>query len=244
MAIELIVVTLGGFVASFVNAAFATGGIYIVLATSTAVFPVAVAVPLQSVFAMGSLVARIIVFWQHIHWPVVMAFASGSVIGVYLGGLVFVSLPEGMIAILLGLLLLTLIWMPSTDWRPPFRHPFALVGIAHSFLGTVFGVGALLQPTILRTSLGKLAITATLAACLAIMDVFKLTAYIWHGFDYRPYLPHIALAIIAGFLGTWCGKRVSHKISESVFRTVFKWLVTLVALQLLYRGAVFYTQSI
>jgi uncharacterized membrane protein YfcA len=238
VAIELVVVTLGGFVASFVNAAFATGGIYIVLATSTAVFPVAVAVPLQSVFAMGSLLARVVVFWQHIQWPIVLAFAAGSTVGVYLGAQVFVNLPEGLIALLLGILLLLLIWMPLGNFTLPMKHPFAFVGVLHSFIGTVFGVGALLQPTILRTTLQKLAITATLAACLAIMDVFKIIGYLSHGFDYRPYIPHIALAVIAGFVGTWCGKRVTHRISESTFRRVFKWLVTIVALQLLYRGSV------
>lgn len=237
MLIELAVVTLGGFVASFVNAAFATGGIYIVLATSTAVFPVAVAIPLQSVFAMGSLVARIAVFWRHIQWPIVVAFAAGATLGVYLGAQVFVSLPQGLIAIMLGTLLLLLIWIPVGDFKLPLRHPFALVGVIHAFLGTIFGVGALLQPTMLRTRLRKLAITATLAACLAAMDVFKIVGYIAHGFDYRPYFPHIGMAIIAGFSGTWCGKRISHKISEANFRRVFKWLVTIVALQLLYRGA-------
>lgn len=236
MSIELIVVTLGGFVASFINAAFATGGIYIVLASSTAVFPLAVAVPLQSVFAMGSLLARMVVFWRHIQWPVAGAFAAGSTVGVFIGAKAFVSLSERLMSLLLGGLLLLLIWAPPLRRPLPLRHPFALVGVIHSFLGTVFGVGAILQPVILRTRLDKLAITATLAACLAIMDVFKITAYIYHGFDYRPYLAHICGALLAGFAGTWCGKRVSQKISESTFRTVFRGLVTLVAIRLLYRG--------
>jgi len=233
---ELVVVTVGCFTASFVNAAFATGGIYIILACSTAVFPISVAVPLQSAFAFSSLAARVVYFWSYIYWPVVAAFIFGSAIGVAAGASVFVTMPEAAISLLLSILLLFLVWAPPVNVSMPFNHPFFPVGIAHSFLGTVFGVGALLQPAILRTDLRKLQITATLAACLITMDCFKLTAYVYHGFRYSDYLYHIALATGAGVAGTFAGKRIEHQISENTFRIVFKWLITLVALRLLYRG--------
>ena len=47
MDLTLIVIILGGFCASFINAAFATGGIYIMLAATSSVLPLTVAVPLQ-----------------------------------------------------------------------------------------------------------------------------------------------------------------------------------------------------
>ena len=304
MILELLVVTAGGLLAAFINAAFATGGIYLILASSSFVFPLSVAIPLQSAFAFASLAARIAYFRQYIYWPIVGLFVIGSVFGVAIGSTVFVALPEATIALLLGLFLLVLIWMPSvrqdtgshdtglhhagtpgaspkssaftnvqstgtttqsaavqptaaqgvvtesevtkskateriaTKRQTPLTWIFLPVGVAHSFLGTVFGVGTLLQPTILRTTLTKLQITGTLAACLLCMDVFKLTGYIAHGFDYSDYWPHIVCATIAGFIGTVAGKRVTHRVSEQTFRLVFKWLITLVALRLVYRGIV------
>ena len=236
MELELIVITAGSFIASFVNAAFATGGVYVLLAASSSVLPLTAAVPLQSAFAFSSLLARIAYFWTHIKWPIVGAFAIGSALGVFLGARIFVSLPESTIALLLGCLLLIFIWFPKVDWKIPFKHPFLFVGAVHSFLASMFGVGALLQPAILRTNLLKLQITSTLAACLVTMDVFKITGYVSYGFDYLQYVPHIILATIAGFVGTWAGKRVTHLISEKTFRMVFKWLITVVAIRLLYRG--------
>ena len=319
MTVELLVVTAGGLLAAFINAAFATGGIYLTLASSSFVFPLSVAIPLQSAFAFASLAARIAYFRQYIYWPIVGLFVIGSVFGVAIGSTVFVALPEATIALLLGLFLLVLIWMPSVRQdtglhntglhhagthiagtpgasskssafnnvqsagtakqsaeaqrssaqgassqsttargvvtesditkseatervakrnQQPLTWIFLPVGVAHSFLGTVFGVGTLLQPTILRTTLTKLQITGTLAACLLCMDVFKLTGYIAHGFDYRDYWPHIVCATIAGFIGTVVGKRVTHRVSEQTFRLVFKWLITLVAFRLVYRGIV------
>ncbi len=237
LLIELAVITTGGFIAALVNAAFATGGIFIVLATSTAVFPLTVAVPMQSALAFGSLVARIVYFHKYIYWPIVVMFVAGCVIGVTTGANVFVIMPESAIGLLLGALLLVLIWAPDFQLPMADKKPFFLIGIAHSFIATVFGVGSLLQPVILRTRLLKLQITATLAVCMISMDVFKITAYVSHGFNYAAYLPHIVLATGAGFAGTYVGKRVEHRVSEQTFRRVFKWLITFVALRLLTRGA-------
>ncbi|MBX2825253.1 MAG: sulfite exporter TauE/SafE family protein [Gammaproteobacteria bacterium] len=233
---QVIVLTLGSFIASFVNGAFATGGVYLLLAASAAVFPLTVVVPLQSILAFSSLIARVALFWQHIVWAIVIPCTAGALIGVAIGSRIFVSLSEHVIALLLGLVLLVVIWFPKTEWRLPMKHPFFLIGGVHAFIATLFGVGGLLQPSILRTSLLKMQITGTLASCLLIMDVFKLYGYFYYGFNYLDYLPHILAATIAGIIGTWCGKRITHRISEQLFRTVFKTIITLVALRFLYRG--------
>ena len=236
--LALTVITAGCFLAAFINAAFATGGVYIMLAASTSVLPLTAAVPLQAAFSFASLLARMIYFWTHINWRIVAGFAIGSAIGVFFGARVFVSLPEATIATLLGCLLIFLIWTPTSRIQINIKHPFFYVGVIHSFLGTLFGVGTLLQPAILRTRLRKLEITSTLAGCLLSMDIFKITGYVAYGFDYRAYIPHIVMATLAGIVGTWMGKRVTHFVSERVFRAVFKWLITLVAIRLLYKGLI------
>jgi uncharacterized membrane protein YfcA len=234
--LTLVVITVGSLVASFVNAAFATGGIYILIAASSSVLPLTAAVPLQSAFAFSSLLARILYFRKHIDWRIIGNFVIGALVGVFVGARIFVSLDEATIATLLGSLLLLLIWLPTPNWKIPFKHPFVIVGALHSFLGTLFGVGVILQPAILRTPLLKLQITSTLAGCLISMDIFKMIGYVYYGFDYLQYIPHILLATIAGFVGTWLGKRVTHLVSERGFRIAFKILITLAAIRLLYRG--------
>ena len=209
MDITLIVVTLGAFAASFVNAAFATGGVYIMLLSTLAVLPASAAIPLQSPLAAGSLAARI--------------------------GL-FIAASDAVLQMLLGFVLLALIWLPKTGGRWTPKHPFFYVGVVHSFVGTMFGVGGVLQSVIIRTQLRKVQITGTLAACMISLDVMKMTSYVSFGFRYQDYVPHIVLATFAGFTGTWIGKRVTVHVSETAFRTVFRWLITLVALRLVYKG--------
>lgn len=231
----VVVVTLGSLIASFVNAAFATGGVYILLFSSSAVLPLSAAVPLQSAFAAASLIARVGLFWGHIDWRIVRMFFLGCLVGVGIGTWTFAALPEQVIALLLGVVLLLLIWMPRLP-SLPLKRPFILVGVVHSYLGSLFGVGGVLQPLLLRTELRKMQLTGTLAAAMLSLDVLKAFGYSSFGFNYLDYVPHIIGATIAGFAGTWLGKRVTHHVSEALFRRVFRVLVSVVALRFLYKG--------
>lgn len=236
LVIEVLVITVGCFLAALINAAFATGGVYLMLASTTAVLPVSVAIPLQSMLAMASLIARIWLFRTHIHWPLVLAFVPTAAVGALFGIHTFANLNDDVIAILLGVVLLIMIWVPVRRLVLNLGRHFFAIGLIHGYLGTVFGVGAVLQPAILRTELVKLQITGTLAICLLSLDVFKITGYVAIGFDYTDYGLHICLAIIAGILGSLLGKRVTHHVSEAQFRLIFKILITVVAMRLLLTG--------
>ena len=234
----LIVVTLGAFAASFVNAAFATGGVYVLLLATLTVLPASVAIPLQSPLSAGSLAARIGLFWNYIEWRIVGTFLFGCLFGVYFGAKAFVAASDALLQMLLGIMLMALIWLPKPGGTGRIKHPFIYVGVVHSFVGTMFGVGGILQSLIIRTDLKKMQITGTLAACMLSLDVLKMTSYVSvGGVRYQDYIPHIVLATVAGFAGVWAGKRVTAHVSETAFRIVFRWLVTFAALRLVYKGA-------
>ena len=233
---EIIIITLGCFIAAFINAAFATGGVYIMLAFVSSVLPLTLTITLLPVLALPSLFARVCMFWQHIHWKIVKAFVIGSAIGVFIGGQIFVTLGESYISILIACLILFLTWWPQISLNIPQSNTFLFVGAIHSFIGTLFGIGGLLQPTVLRTSLHRTEVTGTLAACLFTMDIFKISSYVSNGVSYSPHLTAIFAAVIAGFTGAWLGKRTSIAISQDMFRIVFKVIISLVAIKLLYKG--------
>jgi len=236
MVLELIVIACGCFAASAVNAAFATGGVHITLAASSAVLPLAAAIPMQVVLNAPSLLARIFTFRRHIHWPIFVMFAPAALIGVFIGARVFISLDEGVISLCLGGLLLALIWLVPEGIRLKSPDRFRLVGVLHGFFGTIFGVGLFLQPAVLRTDLVRLQITATLAACLFALDLMKGSGYVLFGFNYLDYWPHILAGAAASLVGNLAGQRLGAYVSEQLFRLVFKLLVTLVGLRLALTG--------
>lgn len=224
------------FLAAVLNATFATGGIYILLALGATILPISVAIPLLPLFAAGSLIGRCVLFRQYIVWEMVGAFSLGAALGGLLGARVFIELSDNVIGLLLGCVLLIMTWMPKTRFSFTLRHPYFFVGGLHTFVSTVLGVGAVLQAIIIRSSLGKLQVTATIAACTAVMEVFKFSGYLAFGFDYSAYLPHVVVATLAGLIGTWVGRHFAHRVPDSVFRPVFKTVLTLVALRFLWQS--------
>lgn len=206
------------------------------MATLTLVFPPSVAIPLMGPASAGSLVGRIALFWRDINWRICLMFGLGALVGVALGVSVFFSLPENALRVGLALLLLLLIWVPPSLWLKDRQIPFAPVGVAHTFIATALGLGGLLQAVLINTRITKASLTGTLAFCMFSADVMKVVGYGSLGFDFRPYLPHIIVATLVGFAGAWAGKRVSHRISDAVFRVVFKSIVTFVALRLIWQA--------
>lgn len=228
----------GSFLAALCNAAFSAGGAMIVLAVTSTVLPVAAIVPIHSTLLIGSTSTRALFFWREIDWKIARPFLIGSVVAVAIGSRLYVELPETIIASAISIVMLIAIWLPEISWRPKLKHPWAMVGFIHSLLSTLFAYGALLHAVILHTGLKRRQIVGTMAACLTGMSIFKISGYALNGFDYTPYFQVVAFSIAAAFLGTWVGKLVIDRISEELFRIVFRTLVTMTAIRLLYVGLV------
>jgi uncharacterized membrane protein YfcA len=226
----------GSFFAALVNAAFSAGGAVIILAITSLVLPVSAIVPIHSTLLIGSTSSRVLLFRHEISWKIAGPFLVGSVIAVAIASRIYVELPETIIAMAISIVMLIAIWLPDVHWRPKLRHPWAVVGFVHSFLSTLFAYGAVFHAIILHTDLKKRQIVGTMAASLTGMGLFKITGYTLNGFDYAPYLPIIVASIAAAFVGTWVGRLVIDRISEAVFRAVFRLLVTVTAIRLLYVG--------
>jgi uncharacterized membrane protein YfcA len=232
--VTTLVIVLGSFLAAVSNAAFSSGGAMIVLAVTSTVLPVAAVVPIHSTLLIGSTASRAVVFREHIDWRISGPFLAGSLVAVGIASRLYFSLPEKTIGVAIALVMLVAIWLPAIRWRPRLRHPWAVVGFVHSFLSTLFAYGALLHAVILHTKLTRRQIVGTMAAALTGMSVFKITGYTLNGFDYVPYLTMIALSVAAALAGTWVGKLIIDRVSEKTFRFVFRSLVTLTAIRLLY----------
>jgi uncharacterized protein len=235
------VLVAGSFVAAAFNAAFSAGGAMIILAITTTVLPMSAVVPLHSGLLVGSTIGRTWLFREFIDRKIVLPFIVGSFFGAALGAKAYVSMSDSVIGIAIGVVMLVAIWLPKVSWRPKLKHPWTIVGFVHSLLSTMFAYGALLHAIILHTGLNRRQVVGTLAGCLTGMAVFKISGYVFFGFDYGPYLLMLACAILASFLGTSLGKRLSEKLPEEQFRLVYRILITVTALRLLYtalRGAV------
>ncbi len=231
-----IAVVAGSFAAAVANAMFSAGGALIVLAVTSTVLPIQAIVPIHSTLLIGSTATRIVFFWRFIEWKIVWPFIVGSLVGALVGARIYIELPEAIIATAIAILMLVALWLPGISWRPKIRHPWAVVGFIHTLISTLFAYGALLHSVILHTGLERRQVIGTMAGALTGMGVFKIAGYAYFGFDYLPYLAMIGAALVMSFAGTAVGKWLGEGLSESRFRLVYRILVTLTALRLMYVG--------
>ena len=232
----LLILGAASFAASLISACFSVGGGYVLFGASSLVLPLPSAIALQSVLSFGSLFSRTHAFWAEINWPIVRSFTAGSMIGVGAGLWLFTSASEHLLALLLGVLLLLLAWAPPTRQRVSAGKSFFSAGIAHAVVGTLFGLGTILQPALLRSGLPRSVIVGTFATCIILLEVLRTAGYYATGFDYARYLPEIAVATVTGLAGTYIGKRMTPAISESAFRLALRLFISFLGLRFLYKG--------
>lgn len=230
------VIILGSFLSTAISSAFAIGGGFVMIAILSSILPISAMVPVHSVLMIGLSLSRAWYFRKDIHWPIVIPFVIGALIGAICGTSLYIDLPEVFIAVVIAVLMLLAVWLPEMKIKREIPHPFFLVGLIHAFLSSLFSFGGLYQPVMMRTKLNKLQITATLAAGLMFMNMFKISGYFTFGFDYKPYLSVLVVAILVAFPGAKMGKTMLHRISEKQFRSVFKIIMTVFAVRLLYRA--------
>ncbi|MEY4640792.1 MAG: hypothetical protein RLZZ227_786 [Pseudomonadota bacterium] len=232
-----IICFIGGF---FSTLAGAGGGLFTLAATSL-LLPLPVVVPLNGVLILAGQITRVAQFYRYIDWSITGPFVPGSIIGATLGGLIYFALPETLLALMLGSVLLWFCWFPpkgaGRDLAQRIPYPFFWVGIVHTFLSTVSGAGVLFQSLMVNSKLSKEALVATIAGTMLFMALFKSLGYMLAGFDYSPYLLVIGLSWIMGITGTMLGKMCLDILPDAYFRMLIKIVVTLFALRLFWQAA-------
>jgi len=229
------------FAGAYLSTVAGMGGGLLILATCSQIMPIGIVVPLNGVFVFAGQVTRTVQFWRHIAWEITLPFIHGSILGAFIGTVIYFNLSERAIALLLGSVMLWFSWVPRTETSKKLAdkipHPYFLVGIIHTFLSTVSGAGGLLQSLMVNSSLKKETIVATIAGTLLAMSIFKTVGYFLAGFDYITWLPIILLSWITGVAGTAAGKYSLNRMPDIFFRRLIKAMVTIFALRLFLKAA-------
>lgn len=231
---------LGGasFLAALISASLSIGGGYVLFGATTLLYPLASAIALQPVLSYASLLGRAVVFRQAIAWQIVRPFTAGSLAGVAGGLALYHALPERVLALLVGIVMLALTWTQLPLRRVHTTGGMAGVGVAHALSGTVLGMGSVLQPVLLHAGIARQALVGTFATSLLALEAIRTAGYALTGFAYASFIPAIAVATAAGVAGTALGKVLIGHVPEQGFRLALRLLVTTLALRLLWSAAV------
>ncbi len=228
------------FFTSALTAAFGIGGGIAMLGALAGTVPPAMIVAVHGVVQFGSNIGRAFFQRAHILWRPTALFSLGSLVGAVLGAAVFVAMPERLLLGLLGAFILAMTWIPKPR-IPGLATTGVLIGGFIATFVTMFvgATGPFVQALFLPLGLDKKTLVATHAACNVIQHGLKVIAFGYLGFNFADWMPLLVAMIASGLLGTWLGTRMLEHMPEELFKTVLKWLLTVLALDLLRRAAGF-----
>ena len=222
---------------SLLTATLGIGGGVLLLLVMAQVVPVAALIPVHGLVQLGSNGNRAVMTHAHIDWPLCGRFLAGALIGAGLASLVVVQLPLQVIQLAVAGFILWMIWGPKPSARTLTPLRTLLAGSVTTFVAMFVGAsGPLVAAFVHRHSHDKMQTVATFAATMTGQHLLKAVVFSFIGFSFTDWLPLIGLMILSGLLGTWIGLNLLQKVSSVWFSRLFRIVVTLLAVRLLWQA--------
>ncbi|MGI9281610.1 MAG: sulfite exporter TauE/SafE family protein [Endozoicomonas sp.] len=224
---------LAAFVTSAATAVLGAGGGVLLITLMPGLIPAAAIVPVHGVVQFFSNASRALFDWRNVCWHMWRRYLPGACIGAFLGSQVVLSINSHYIPMMLGIVILLMTWLPSlTVKKLPFR--FLSFGVLHSFLATLAGAtGPMAGAFLSREGLQRDALVTTVGVCMGTAHALKTVAFGVLGFNLLPYWELILWMSVSVILGSWVGTWIRKFLPEFSFKSLFRWLITLLALRLI-----------
>ncbi|MDF1535625.1 MAG: sulfite exporter TauE/SafE family protein [bacterium] len=208
----------------------------VILAVIASVIQAEFIISLHAAVAFMSNGTRIAVFYRHVKWRVVAFFVLGMLPGALIGIIVFRMIDPEVIRLSMGIFILVVVFLPMDGkGKMGGYRTFVPVGFFAGLLGIFFGsVGPLIARFFLRGDIAKEELVGTKAACQAVGHLVKIPLFGMvigaNALDYSQVLVWLGVMVIAGIL---LGKALLNRISERVFRIIYKGLLAVIALRII-----------
>jgi uncharacterized membrane protein YfcA len=229
------------FVTSGLTSAFGIGGGVALLALMGYMLPVAQLIPVHGVVQLGSNAGRAFVQRAYVRWSTVLPFLAGAAIGAAAGAPFVMRIDAPLLQVALAAFIILVTWarLPGLANGGPLT--FAAGGLVTTFATMFFGATGPLTAVFFEKALAdRCQYAGSHAAAMTAQHALKVAAFTAAGFAFAQWLPVLAAMIASGFLGTIAGARLLERLGETNFRRAFRWLLTLLALDLARRGLAAY----
>ncbi len=232
----LAVLALAAFATATLSGVLGMGGGMTLLGAMTALLPASAVVPVHGVVQLVSNSTRTLAFLEHVSWRIFAIYAGPLTAGVAAASLVWSGDKLSWFKPGIGLFLL--VYVATRHYKPVLRNiplwAYAPLGAAIGFLTVFVGAtGPLIAPFFLRDDLSKEQVIATKAVCQTWGHFLKIPAFLALGFDYRPWMPTLALLAACVVAGTLLGKWLLSRVSRPTFERLFLGLLSAIAVWLL-----------
>ena len=245
---ESLILIISAFITSSISAVLGMGGGIILLGIMAILIPEGyMVIALHGIIQLFSNTTRTFVFRNHIKTKLIKEFLLGAIIGLLISGIIIFLLILGLevqsakdlkvdfLKPVIGIFIIWYLYLKGPKKKKE-ANSFTKVGLISGF-STVFvgATGPLIAPFFINDNLTKENIIANKAACQMISHLGKIPLFIYFfNMDYFAEMTVLLPLIIAVFLGTNLGKHILAFIPELTFKKIFKILLTIIAVRLIF----------
>jgi uncharacterized membrane protein YfcA len=230
---------IASFFTSALTASFGVGGGTVMILLLGFFIPVAALIPVHGAVQFGSNSGRAWHQRAHVRRDIFTPFTAGSVIGAMVGAFLVVQLPDAALKLFLGAFIVVITWAKIPGIQRLGSAGLAAGSVVLALLNMFVGAtGPLLTSFFAQFMAGdRKALVATHAAAMSVQHLLKVIVFGLAGFAFADWLPLVAVMIASGYLGTIYGSKLLDLLPETQFRWWFRIGITLLALDMVRRGA-------
>lgn len=211
------------------------GGGMILIALMPGLLPAAAIVPVHAATQLVSNGSRALFGWKTIHWGFFLPFLIGSLVGGFGAAQIANRINTEYLPLIIALFILWNVWGGGVNFKTNPRGEFITIGFLQTGLGMLVGAtGPMGQSTLLRKGLNRDQNVTTSALFMTVTHLIKLLFFGFIGFSFTHYWQVMLGMSIAVIIGSWLGTKMRHLVPEADFKTWLKWILTLLALRMIY----------
>ena len=197
--------------------------------------PAPAIIPIHAATQLISNGSRALFAWREIEWQFTLSFLLGSIVGGILAAKLASLINLHYLPLMMAAFILFNVWGGGIKFKANPKGEFLTIGFIQTGLGMLVGAtGPMGQSTLVRKGLKRDALVTTSAVFMVITHLLKLILFGFLGFSFSQYWQLSLGMIIATTLGSWFGTKIRHRVPETNFQQILKWLLTLLALHIIY----------
>lgn len=240
MSALAVVVVVSGFLTAALSGAAGLGGGTILIGLFYAVgMAPAEAVPLFAAVQLVSNASRTVAYVRHVEWRAAGWFLLAAVPSTVLVAPFITAIDADLVRLVLaGLILVSLMPGRARQAALPARASFVAAGVLNGTIGLFVGAtGLFVGRLFFRPEWKKDTTIGTLALTQVLGHGLRVAAYGFIGFSALAQPGLLIPLCLAVVLGTVAGKRLNGAMSEAVFARLFRGILIVLSLKLIYDGA-------
>ncbi len=203
--------------------------------------PAPALIGIHSVVQASSNGSRAYLSYKDINWPIIWPVTVGTVMG---ASIILPFIPLLNWQWMQGVIAMYILWLTWGKLIPTHKlfalkfklgQPYIRLGVLQGSLGMALGAtGPLGNALLLSKNLSKNAIVASNSVIMLVSHLVKILFFSMLGVQLMDHALLLLSLCVAAIIGSIIGSRFRHRLPEKLFFPLFKGLLTILALRMLF----------